>query len=416
LLASGAALTVLLSACGVVGGGGGRPRAVTRTVVTTVSPSPSTSPAPPVTPTSPDELFEQVGDGVVRIGVVGCEGASVGSGLLVSPSVVLTVDHVVEGGAWFSVRTGSTVVSAHVVASDPDRELALLRLQQPLDGHVFSFAGAAPGVGTSVFALGYPGGKPLSQTGGTVSGLDRRRDVDDHEVDGMLQFDAAIAGGNSGGPVIDAAGRVVGLSEAVQTDEQNTNYAVSGRDAAAFVSEHRHTSRSVDVASCDDAGAWVQRLVTVDSSAADAWDIAAWLSTYFGAIDSGDYDSAWTGMTRRMRGSYDGLPGFAEAESSSTVLDIHLRGVDAVDDVTDRVRVAFASLQDSAHAPKGTSQTCSLWAITYDLRLDSGWWQIDRARLTSGPPQACTPPQAEQYEAERARMQQEQPDDGSPTD
>jgi hypothetical protein len=347
--------------------------------LTSSSPSASTSPTSKVTATSRKDLFEQVGDGVVRIGVVGCKGASVGSGLLVSPTVVLTVNHVVEGGAWFSVRTGRTAVSAHVIAAEPDRELALLRLQRPIEGHVFSFARTAPDVGTDVFALGYPGGKPLSQTAGTVSGLDRRQDVEDHEIAGMLQFDAAIAGGNSGGPVVDAAGQVVGLTEAHEPDEQNTNYAVSGRDAAAFVQHNRQLSKSMDVTTCELPVASVQDLVAVDTSAADAWDAAWRLARYFRAIDSGDYESAWNLTTRRMRGSYDGFPGFAEAESTSTVLDVHVLDVEPVDDLTDRAHVVFASLQDAVHAPTGTDQTCSVWAITYDLRLDSGFWQIDTA-------------------------------------
>lgn len=396
-----ASLAFALPSCGLLGGGQ-QPQAVTRTIVTTSSPTPSETPA--VTPTSPDDLFVQVGDGVVRIGVVGCDGWSVGSGLLVSPTTVLTVSHVVASGAWFSVRAGHSVVSAEVVADAPERELALLRLSEPLDGHVFEFAEAEPEVGAPVFALGYPGGKPLSQTGGTVSGLDRRREVADQDLEHLVQFDAAIAGGNSGGPVVDASGQVIGLSEAVEQEEQNTNYAVSGRDAAGFVADNADAQDVVDVAHCPAPRAEVEQLVRVDSQAGDAWDVAYWLATDYRSINDGDYEYAWNLMTRHMRGSYDGLDAFADAESTSVVLDAHLLDVEAVDEVTDRAKVRFVSLQDEDHAPRGTRQTCSVWSITYDLRMDAGIWQIDRSRLTSGGPTVCTSGQRRQYEAQRDAM------------
>jgi serine protease Do len=378
----------------------------TSTAATTASTGTTTHPPAHKASTasgSGHDLLAKVGDGVVRISVVGCDEAGSGSGLLVSPTRVLTVHHVVEGGARIAVRSGRRVASARVVADDPSKELALLDLDRPMAGHVFTF-NDNPRVGSAAYVLGYPGGRPLSQTAGTVSGLDRRVAFGDQDLRHLVQFDAAAAPGNSGGPLVGETGAVIGLDEGELLDEQNTNYAVSGKTAHAFVNLNRGASKPIDLASCDLSAAGSERLVRVDSHSPEAWDVATALDQFYGAINQRDYETAWNFMTRRMRGAYDGFGDYAEAESTSTILDAHLEVLDVEGESSDQAQVAFASLQDAAHAPKGTDQMCSLWTITYKLRLDSGWWQIDSSRLSGGPPRPCAADQQARYEAQRATM------------
>ena len=377
----------------------------TSTAATTASTGTTTHPPAHKASTassSGHDLLGEVGDGVVRISVVGCDEAGSGSGLLVSPTRVLTVHHVVEGGARIAVRSGRRVASARVVADDPSKELALLDLDRPMAGHVFTF-NDNPRVGSAAYVLGYPGGRPLSQTAGTVSGLDRRVEFGDQDLRHLVQFDAAAAPGNSGGPLVGETGAVIGLDEG-HLDEQNSNYAVSGKTAHAFVNLNRGASKPIDLASCDLATAGSERLVRVDSHAPEAWDVATALNEFYDAINQGNDDFAWGFMTRRMRGSYDGFGDFEEAESTSTILDADLVAVHVGGETSDRAEVTFASLQDAAHAPKGTGQTCSLWAVTYGLVLDSGWWRIDSSHLSGGPPKPCTAEQQARYEAQRATM------------
>jgi V8-like Glu-specific endopeptidase len=410
-LAPALATLLLLPACGL---GGNAQRAGTTTpasATTSTTPEPATSSVTSATTAEGHDLVRTVGDGVVRISTVGCGDPGSGSGLLVSPTTVLTVHHVVEEGAWFAVRSDDEVTAAEVVAADPDHELALLELDRPMSGHVFDFAEKSPEIGSAAYVLGYPGGRPLTQTTGTVSGLDRRWEIADQDLRHLVQFDAAAAPGNSGGPLVDASGAVIGLTEGTELNEQNNNYAVSGLDADAFVRENRGATDPIDLATCPHPGSDVQRLVTVESDAPEAWDVATALSAFYGAINDGWYEDAWQFMTRRMRGSYDGYDAYVEDERTSTVLDAHLMTLRPVGATTDRADVVFVSLQDEDHAPSGTRQTCSVWAVTYDLQLDSGWWQIERSRLSAGPPHECTAGQREQYEQQRDAMSSDAADE-----
>jgi S1-C subfamily serine protease len=149
-------------------------------------------------------------------------GEAVGTGVVISADgEILTNAHVVAGAQDVRVRfSGNTEPTpATVVASDPDNDLALLRVDVGADLPAATFADpAGVRIGDPVVAIGFAldlDGDP-TVTAGIVSALDRTLSVSQTEaLDGLIQTDAAISSGNSGGPLVNAAGQVVGINTAV---------------------------------------------------------------------------------------------------------------------------------------------------------------------------------------------------------
>lgn len=167
----------------------------------------------------------------------GRRGGSVGTGVLVtSDGEVVTNAHVVEGASAVRVRlAGETEPRpATVIGADPSNDLALLRIAG--DGFpAVTFADPASiRIGDEVVAIGFAldlDGGP-SVTRGIVSALDRTISTSDGALDGLVQTDAAISSGNSGGPLVNAAGEVVGINTAVArssatTAATNISFAIS---------------------------------------------------------------------------------------------------------------------------------------------------------------------------------------------
>ncbi|HSK40099.1 MAG TPA: trypsin-like peptidase domain-containing protein [Arenibaculum sp.] len=132
---------------------------------------------------------------------------------------VVTNHHVIAGADRIGVRlaTGETLTAA-LVGEAPDFDLAVLRI----DGAVTLLRPLAVGrsedleVGQSAFAIGSPFGLSQSLTAGVISALDRRLPTAGaYEIPGVIQTDAAINPGNSGGPLLDSAGRLIGVNTAI---------------------------------------------------------------------------------------------------------------------------------------------------------------------------------------------------------
>ncbi|MFV1959302.1 MAG: S1C family serine protease [Planctomycetota bacterium] len=133
---------------------------------------------------------------------------------------VVTNFHVVEGGARFQVilADGKTL-AGRLVGTAPDKDLAVLKLDG-LDSE--RYPGLAIGtsqdlhVGQTVLVIGNPFGLDQTLTTGVISGLGREiRSRTDRLIQNVIQTDAAINPGNSGGPLLDSAGRVIGITTAI---------------------------------------------------------------------------------------------------------------------------------------------------------------------------------------------------------
>lgn len=170
-----------------------------------------------------------------------------GSGFYVTRSgYLVTNNHVVAQCNEVRVTVGEKGIPAKVVATDPDRDLALVLASQPVQEAVI-FRADAPRLGENVVVVGFPLSGLLSSdaivTSGIVSALagarnDRRQ----------LQISAPMQPGNSGGPLFDPSGHIVGvavaslstmrLAQATGAIPENINFAVKGDEAKQFLAEH----------------------------------------------------------------------------------------------------------------------------------------------------------------------------------
>jgi S1-C subfamily serine protease len=183
-----------------------------------------------------------VGPSVVTVSATVSDGQSageaVGTGVVISADgEILTNAHVVAGAQEVRVRfSGNTEPTpAEVVAVDTDNDLALLRVDVDAELPAATLADPASiQIGDPVVAIGFAldlDGDP-TVTAGIVSALDRTLAVSPTDaLDGLIQTDAAISSGNSGGPLVNAAGQVIGINTAVaESDAQraatNVGFAI----------------------------------------------------------------------------------------------------------------------------------------------------------------------------------------------
>ncbi len=171
------------------------------------------------------DLFERASPSVVYIFTRngGGRGGGAGSGFVWDRAGhVVTNHHVVEGASRVAIRLDDgEAVDATVVGTAPDYDLAVVRLGETraLLKPIPVGRSADLRVGQSVFAIGNPFGLSRTLTTGIISALDRRLPTaTGRVVQGVIQTDAAINPGNSGGPLLDSAGRLIGVNTAILSD------------------------------------------------------------------------------------------------------------------------------------------------------------------------------------------------------
>jgi serine protease Do len=326
------------------------------------------------------ELYENVQDGVVRISATTCDGGGIGTGFLVSPTLVATAAHVVEGAASLALAVGedgrSGFTSGVVVGIDPDSDIALVRTRRPLSGHVFEFAAGSPVVGQEVAAIGFPEGEAMTLTKGTVSGLHRSIDIDGVRRSGLIQTDTAINPGNSGGPMLGPDGSVYGVVDAKLTAAEGIGYAVSPAIASARVDAWKGRTSSVVSAACDapvaPSQAWDHAAEGPGSSDPTDETVVDFFTAYFGAINSADYDAVWQMLGPSLRGSSS--QGLGRGLSTTFDAAVQVRSVTSRPGGKVLAHVQFTSFQAAEKGPEG--DTCDNWDLDYLLRPEGESWQI----------------------------------------
>jgi S1-C subfamily serine protease len=162
-------------------------------------------------------VFAAVRPELVVIQAQGGDGAgssALGSGVIINADGhVLTALHVVKGaGAVALTFADGTKSSATIESTDPDHDIAVLTAAVLPEVVVPAVLGGGVHVGDEAFAVGHPLGLVASFSSGVISGLDRDFSLPDgRTLKGLIQFDAAVNPGNSGGPLLNRKGQVIGI-------------------------------------------------------------------------------------------------------------------------------------------------------------------------------------------------------------
>ena len=188
-------------------------------------------------------VADTIGPAVVRVQVRAKNGrpAGVGSGVIIAPDgLVLTNSHVVEGAGEISLQDAEGhLMAARSLGEDPDTDLALLRA-----GFGRDLPSAPLGDskllkrGQLVVAIGNPLGFESTVTAGVISALGRSlRSRTGRLIEDVIQTDAALNPGNSGGPLVSSRGEVIGINTAVIMGAQGICFAVASNTARFVLGE-----------------------------------------------------------------------------------------------------------------------------------------------------------------------------------
>lgn len=238
----------------------GRGIAISRSGQVAPAPVLPPPPSPPVGPQSQPatEMLARVQQSVFSLTVkVGPGIGRTGTAFLVDGSgLAVTNYHVIEGAseAQAIVAGMKAPIPVQLVAAKPAFDLALVRI--PISDPALKAASLqplpilspTPALGTEVWAIGFPSGLGLTVTRGVIGGLrafgqlpaemrDILRNYD--SASQWLQTDCTLNHGNSGGPLVDPSGGVVGIATWVWPDATNTNFALGARHLADFIAEPR---------------------------------------------------------------------------------------------------------------------------------------------------------------------------------
>jgi putative serine protease PepD len=189
--------------------------------------SPAATPRPTASASpSVSAIYQRVRPSVV---VVRTNGA-LGSGVVVADDgTIVTANHVIADATKITVTFyDGTTTSAAVVSTDPKVDVAVLSPASLPQVVVPAALGGGASVGAPVVAVGNPLGLADSVSAGVVSGLDRTAQTAEGTYSGLIQFDASVNPGSSGGPLLDARGLVVGIVVSIANPAHEDAFAGIG--------------------------------------------------------------------------------------------------------------------------------------------------------------------------------------------
>jgi S1-C subfamily serine protease len=185
------------------------------------------------------QAVDLVGPAVSRIERVGGQGGH-GSGFAVSPDgLIVTNNHVVDDAKIVRIKTpDGFVTEGRVLGRDPDTDIALIRANNSVGAWARLGDSKRLKRGHIAIAIGNPLGFEWTVTAGIISALGRSmRAANGRLIDDVIQTDAALNPGNSGGPLVSSSGEIVGVNTAVIQGAQSIAFAVASNTANFVISE-----------------------------------------------------------------------------------------------------------------------------------------------------------------------------------
>jgi putative serine protease PepD len=195
------------------------------------------------------QIYDASKNAVTYIVADTAQGQATGSGFVVSKDgLIVTNDHVVDGASQVQVKIGTSdkAQPAQVIGADPSRDLALLKVDAANLPTLTLGDSSKVSVGDPTYAIGNPFGLDHTLTTGIVSALQRNLQAPDGAtISGAIQTDAALNPGNSGGALLNADGKVIGVNSQIQTGSSNgaeagnvgIGFAIPSSTVKSFIAE-----------------------------------------------------------------------------------------------------------------------------------------------------------------------------------
>ncbi len=255
------------------------------------------------------------------------EGNGLGSGVIMSADgFILTNAHVLEGASDVRIQLHDRrEFSASLIGTDSTSDLALLKISAPNLKPATWGDSEGVSVGSIVWAIGSPYGFQQTVTSGIISGKDRPGDQD-HPKQSLLQTDAAVNPGNSGGPLVDAQGLVIGINTSIYGDSfQGISFAVPSTTAKFVYQQLLNNGRvtrgylGARLGEVDHRYALQMHLPDLDGARLE-W-VEPGSPAYFAGIRQWDIIRTWNGVDVK---DYKHLFRLAEMTSPDTRVEVSL--------------------------------------------------------------------------------------------
>lgn len=354
-------------------------------VSTSSAPSPTTQPPPKPSPTKPAptkpattkppttdyaKLGPKVSSGILTIIATGCPtgGSRIGSAFLISNRTAVASLSSLAGATVVGLTNGTDTFAAKVSGADREHGIVILKLDHPASGHVFAVDSAAFAVGESVGTFGIPtsGGKPkLTQS--TVDSANAQLQIGGNQVRDVASTPAVVDPGLSGGPTLAANGDANGM---VILDESGKMMVVPGELIKSAIAKG---TGSLPAAGCQNPLG--PKLIVIAGAPTDA--TKSLFGQYFGGIDSGDYQSAFSQLSPRLQAA--GYKNYVQGWATSYDFNVVVHQATG-----SGAQVTFDSIFSKGKGPKGTN-TCARWDIDYQFVTENGGPKINKALPHSGP-------------------------------
>jgi putative serine protease PepD len=222
-------------------GGGTRSSTTTTAAAPTAAASSGTRSEVASTTPSATQIYQRDSKGVVAIKAVTANGADEGTGIVLNEQgLILTNDHVIAGATSITVEangSASSTRTAKVVGEEANEDLALISVDPSgLGLKALTLASSSSlQVGDAVYAIGSPYGLEETLTRGIVSALGREISAPDGaKITGAVQTDAALNPGNSGGPLLNEQGDVIGVNSQIASAASTVGGSQSGSTGVGF--------------------------------------------------------------------------------------------------------------------------------------------------------------------------------------